>query len=114
MDQMETRSVTSDREARAEGAGYREYLRPGDDLGAADALLEMRHKDDRRYQSNAAMHGQSLFAGDKLIGDKRKSGQKLKVMPDLYDGTGNWGDYMTHFNVLAELNGWNLRKNNSS
>ena len=31
-------------------------------------------------------------------------------MPDLYDGTGNWGDYLTHFNVVAELNGWTQRE----
>ena len=28
-------------------------------------------------------------------------------MHDLYDCTGNWGGYLTHFNVGAELNGWN-------
>ena len=31
-------------------------------------------------------------------------------MPDLYDGTGNWGDCLTHFNVVAELNGWTERE----
>ena len=37
-----------------------DHLRPGDDLGAADALLGMRREGDRRYQPNVAMHGQSL------------------------------------------------------
>ena len=59
-------------------------------MGAADALLGMRRE--------GYMHGQSLFDGGELR-DNRKQGQKVKVMPNLYDGTGNWGDYLTHFNV---------------
>ena len=109
MDETDAGSVTGDRETRAEGIGRGDHLRPGDDLGAADALLGMRREGDRRYQPNAAMHGQSLFAVDELR-DNRKQGQKVKVMPDLYDGTGNWGDYLTHFKVVAELNGWTQRE----
>jgi hypothetical protein len=31
---------------------------------------------------------------------------KPKVMPGHFDGTGCWPDYIVHFEVCAQLNGW--------
>jgi hypothetical protein len=33
-----------------------------------------------------------------------------KVMPDHFDGRTSWTDYLTHFNSVADLNGWDRRE----
>ena len=34
--------------------------------------------------------------------------QSDRVMTDTFDGKGDWMEYLTHFNAVAKLNGWDM------
>ena len=36
----------------------------------------------------------------------RGNTRQQRVIPDTFDGKGDWMEYLTHFNAVAELNGW--------
>ena len=36
--------------------------------------------------------------------------RRPRVLPDKYNGQGSWGEYLSHFQICAELNEWNERE----
>ena len=43
----------------------------------------------------------------------RGNTKRQRVMPDTFDGKGDWMEHLTHFNAVAELNGGTLKTRNS-
>lgn len=81
-------------------------------LRLESGMSEIRNPDPeisfnlQREQNRAPVHVQSLSNGNtnQNFGDSFSANMKIK--PQEYDGTTDIGEYLTQFNIFAEINGW--------
>ena len=70
--------------------------------GLTDNITSTPEHQASRFQnrnSASPSQGQQNQSPDKLV----------KIKPQHYDGSDDWDEYLTQFNILAELNGWSYQ-----
>ena len=93
-----------------------------DDQQRKEALECLRHLcPDPREERGQAFHleqidnprwGADAPAGLAIGVDREEDRQnkRPKVMPDQFDGKSSWPDYLAHFEICSEINGWNFQQ----
>ena len=103
------------------GSGDVQPKRP-DDQQRMEALECLRHLcPDRREERGQAFHLEQMdnprWGADAPAGlavgvdrEEARQNKRPKVMPDQFDGKSSWPDYLAHFEICSEINGWNFQQ----
>ena len=69
-----------------------------------------RPNEGRSYQDRDVGLGYGaiprMYADD--IHNEAAQNKRPRVMPDQFDGKASWTDFLAHFEICSEINGWNL------
>lgn len=62
-----------------------------------------------RQDTNSGNNSNNSHSADRGDNSHDRTDIKCKIKPQFYDGSDDLEEYLTQFNLLAELNGWNYR-----
>ena len=81
------------------------------DHGYDGSLGEPRVRSPRYQNSENREIGElaQAIAGAIREGTSGGSGRRAFRRPERFDGKQHWNDYLTHFEMCADLSGWNIR-----